>query len=108
MKILGQNAKVNTLIDDHSRVWNKLLVNQIFKPEEAKIICEIPISRYGVDDKMIWRLSQNGVSSIKNAYFLAVSRRRSSKGESSNTDMEATSWKAIWKLNVPINVKHFI
>lgn len=51
--VLGENAKVEDLVDNSSRSWKTDLVDEIFFEHEAKIIKGIPLSPIVAEDKMI-------------------------------------------------------
>lgn len=59
------------------------MINEIFSPKEVEVIYSIPLSKMGVEDKLIWEFSNNGIFPVKNAYHLAHSRKRCMKGETS-------------------------
>ena len=50
---LEEKATVAELVDTNKRCWNRHLVFDIFHESEASIICNIPLSRYNNDDKLI-------------------------------------------------------
>jgi hypothetical protein len=56
--ILGEDARVSSLIDDDSQWWNKELVYSIFNKEEADMICSMPICPRQQGDRMVWASSR--------------------------------------------------
>ncbi|KAG7965392.1 hypothetical protein I3843_09G221100 [Carya illinoinensis] len=54
-------SKVSCLIDLSNMRWKTEMVKIIFKPEEAKIICSLPISLRGAADSSIWGYTKKGV-----------------------------------------------
>lgn len=77
-----------------------MLVRRLFNHSEAQTICGIPLSIKGVDDKLIWRPSKDGIFSIKPAYYLKVTRNRRNHGEYSKRYVDTNYWKFIWNLRV--------
>ena len=63
--------KVASFIDFGKRIWNENMVKEVFQPEEALMILNIPLSRYFEPDKWIWSDSKLGLFSIKSTYFKA-------------------------------------
>lgn len=100
-------ATVQCLISPVSKTW--LEPQAMFSPEEASIICAIPIAFGPVPDKWVWHYSNNGKFSVKLAYHLAKSI------EDSQSPLEATStfnppkkfWQSIWGMNAPPKIKNF-
>lgn len=58
-------AKVQELIDKNSGDWDKTLLYQIFHPEEATIISNMPISKLVAVDKIYWWPTKEGQFSIR-------------------------------------------
>jgi hypothetical protein len=50
---LDGGAKVHELIDRETGSWNTSLIQDIFVESEAKIICNLHLSRYCQEDKLI-------------------------------------------------------
>lgn len=60
VKILPNNSLVNELVNTDSGEWKRELIFQIFQKEKTKKIYNFSLSRYGVEDKIIWRPTLNG------------------------------------------------
>lgn len=65
-----------------------MLVKEIFLPVDVEIICALPMSRFGMEDKLIWHFNQFGRYTTKGVYHVAKSMRdlssmRGGAGESS-------------------------
>lgn len=95
-------------LDHSSGEWKQSLISQIFNKEEAEQICNIPVSRFGAEDKLVWRLTKIGHFTVRSAYHLELERKTRSKGETSRPHPTSTMWKRIWNLVVPAVVKHFL
>ncbi|KAJ0017173.1 hypothetical protein Pint_11950 [Pistacia integerrima] len=65
-------AKVATLIDPQSKSWKLDLLKDLFSESEVSTISQIPISVFNRPDKLVWRCSQNGLFSVRNAYHLEL------------------------------------
>jgi ribonuclease HI/exonuclease III len=103
-----ENTTVEALIDRNTGSWDKILVGELFLEPEATIICNIPLSRYGHNDKLIWRATTSGVFSVRSAYHLEISRKEQLQGEGSNPAKDEVIWKVIWHLNIPNSARVFI
>lgn len=108
MRILDKDAKVKELIEREKGHWKKALIYEVFDGREAKVICSLPLSKMGLEDKVTWGLTKTGIFTIRSAYQLAVKKQRHAKGESSSSKGENVEWMKIWDLNVPNGVRVFI
>jgi hypothetical protein len=104
---LDRNARVLELIDHDTRRWKDDMILRIFLDDEAKIIRSIPLSPLPTEDRIIWRGTENGIFSIRSAYFLEVEKTEARRGEASRP-VEGVIWKECWSLNVPNVVKLFL
>ena len=71
---IAPETKVSSLINPELRGWNSSLVNQLFLPHEATVICGMPLSIRLPPDKIIWSLTPSDMFTTKSAYKLLVSR----------------------------------
>jgi hypothetical protein len=106
--LIGEDTVVADLIDDSSVQWNKLFIFQNFGKEEATAICNIPLSRFLHDDKIIWRATKTGEFSVRSAYHLEKERLEKMKGECSRGTKPQAMWKTIWGLQIPNAAKMFL
>lgn len=89
VNMLDSIALVESLIDPNIKLWNRQLIFQVFTSEKAKvIICKIPLSLYGANDKILWWPTRNGFFSVKSTYFLKMNRNKMYEGESSKTNID--------------------
>lgn len=84
------------------------LLSQVFTEREATIIYTIPVSRTGALDKLSWLSANDGNFSVKSACYLEKTNIRLTQGETSKKEGYRKFWNAIWHLNTPNSVKHFI
>ena len=68
------NLKVSDLLLS-SGSWNEQLVSDIFLPIDAEIICNLPLSRLGGEDKWIWHFDRFGRYTTKIGYHVAKAIR---------------------------------
>jgi hypothetical protein len=104
---LSEEAKVSEFIEENPVQWKETMIRTIFEPEEAELICNIPLSNYHHMDKMIWHPTSSGEFSVKSAYHLEKKQQDRKQGESSNQGRGQAIWKTIWGLKVPNSSKVF-
>ena len=59
------------MINREKASWKADVADAMFLPHEAKVIKFIPISSHLPEDKQIWAWTNNGVFSVKKAYWVA-------------------------------------
>jgi hypothetical protein len=104
---LDEDAVVAELIDVDLKKWKSELVLNSFNDFEARQILNIPLSWLLPEDKMIWSWERNGQYSVRSAYHLLKEETLRANPEPStagNTEI----WKAIWTVQAPQRVKHFL
>ena len=78
---------VSALIDEDTKRWEVDTLKSIFLPFEVETILNIPLSHNLPEDKIIWVGNNNGVFSVKSAYYVALAMIKSSDcGECSYRD----------------------
>ncbi|KAK9270863.1 hypothetical protein L1049_026449 [Liquidambar formosana] len=110
-QILNEGALVSDLIDAEKKEWRKSLVNSIFLPHEAAIICQIPLSNRLPDDRPMWHYHPKGFFTVRSAYLMEMDTLRRQRsditGEGSSGDGNAVG-AFVWSQPVPNKVKHFV
>ena len=108
ISILPQDARFETLIDLETRIWKSELVQQVFLPHEADIICGIALSASLPADKKIWAPTMNGLFSVRSAHKIAreLGPRVITREMSDGTRLRSF-WKQLWGCNIPHKVCHF-
>lgn len=79
--VLG--SRVADLLDMEKHEWKADVIEAVFTPEDAKLICSLPLSIRGAKDKLIWVKSSKGIFTIKSAYFITELKGQS-RGQSSH------------------------
>ena len=85
------------------------LIQQIFAPVDAEVICKIKTSPRQEDDLLAWHYEKRGMFTVKSAYHLAVELSASTEQQSTSArpDGGRAAWAAIWKCQVPQKVRIF-
>ena len=68
---MPHDMKVGELINEEETSWKADAIDALFVPHEAEVIKAIPINSHLPKNKLIWAWSNNGVFSVKNAYWVA-------------------------------------
>ncbi|KAF5463191.1 hypothetical protein F2P56_019127 [Juglans regia] len=97
---ISPEATVSILIDEERHAWKKEMIDEVFKQDEARLICNIPISSSNAVDKLIWGFSNKGVFSVNSIYFSELDTKKLILGESSSSSQDQIQWHRIWKLCV--------
>ncbi|XP_030936331.1 uncharacterized protein LOC115961495 [Quercus lobata] len=104
---VAPETKVSSLINPELRGWNSSLVNQLFLPYKASVICGMPLSIRLPLDKIIWGLTPSGMFTTKSAYKLLVSCNSTNLAGTSSSENQRLFWRSLWQLRVPNKLKHF-
>ncbi|GER44510.1 RNA-directed DNA polymerase (reversetranscriptase)-related family protein [Striga asiatica] len=103
--------KVSDLFDHSSNSWDIDLVEQTFKPEEARQILSITLKKTGHSDLLTWLPHKQGKFTIKYAYSAILKTKMLSlkQPESSNSRLiEQKIWKTTWELKIKQKIKNFL
>jgi len=77
-------TRVNELINPVTGEWDEQLVNDLFWPQDAEEILQIPIDEH-MEDWLAWHFDATGLFSVKSAYKLAVSIRDADRGDDASS-----------------------
>ena len=72
------------------------------------MVQRIQVCEDGVEDTLIWPLTNNGEYSVRSAYHMLVSAEAFLMPSSSSSDNNGLVWKKIWKIQTPNKIRHFI
>ncbi|CAN1814009.1 Putative ribonuclease H protein At1g65750 [Linum perenne] len=86
-----------------TRCWDEELLGELFPDEEVKAILEVNALLNGDADTRIWHYSKTGDYTVKSAYKLIMEY-----GYDRESLIVAGHWNALWKLQIPPKVKHFL
>jgi hypothetical protein len=84
------------------------LIEQLFPPDTAQLICSIPISPHSLPDSRIWIGTRNGIFSVRSAYHLELDRRSRVQACSSVPLAHSSAWQTIWNLDIPRAIQVFL
>ena len=101
---------VAELIDPQLHAWRTEFIMNVFEQADAKAICRIQLSRRDVEDAMIWLHHKKGLFTVKSAYRVRLETKVLHGGniaESSRGCVGKRVWAALWKLQIPNNIKVF-
>lgn len=96
--------RVADLIDEAPLEWRKPLIEVLFPREIVPNILAIHIPSVARQDELIWRLSKNGVFSVKSAYFEALRMHSVWEGVGEGEEV----WRKVWGLNLPPKLALFL
>ncbi|KAG5556480.1 hypothetical protein RHGRI_006924 [Rhododendron griersonianum] len=102
-------APVADFINPTSDEWRIAKLRQVLSEEEVQAVANIPISKLGGADSIIWGLHPSGKYTVKRGYHKAWSDYIDSKPErpSTSTVPGPSFWNFMWNLNIPPKLKHF-
>jgi hypothetical protein len=91
--LFGQTAMVFDLIDQTQGCWKRELLTEVFLPEEAQVIYNVPLSPCLPQNRQIWKATKNEVFTVRSAYHLGKELSTLACGQSS----ESNQGKGVWK-----------
>ncbi|CAH9135001.1 unnamed protein product, partial [Cuscuta epithymum] len=94
-----EETKVEGLISNGNREWDRDLVFELFNPRDMSLILGLPLSQRDVPDRIFWPLEDKGNFSVKSCYRALV-------GEV-NSSGHKVNWTSMWKFDIPPKVKSF-
>ena len=99
--------RVSNLIAWPNHQWDKERINAMFHPFDADAILQVPLSRWVVQDVVMWSDSKKGNYTVKSRYYVAKQLRmeESNLGESLRQGTNGALWSRIWQANVPNKIK---
>uniref|UniRef100_A0A2N9G3M9 CCHC-type domain-containing protein n=1 Tax=Fagus sylvatica TaxID=28930 RepID=A0A2N9G3M9_FAGSY len=101
------DPKVSELIQGEIGQWDVNKLQLWFMPEDVATILTIPISRALPEDIQLWNATPHGKFTVSSAYRLIAERNNLAQGESSSGYPMAKVWRAVWKVQLPNNIKVF-
>lgn len=97
------------IIDPTLRKWQLSSLQHILTQPEIDAILKIAIAVEQRDDLLVWHHNKSGLYTVKSGYVVAKSlpEKESAVRASSSTTLDENLWKSLWKLNIPLKLKHF-
>ena len=112
LKPLGQvfvpgMTKVMHLLNESSTGWDQVKVQNMFPPEEASKIIQIPVGGPMVQDYLAWNYTKNGVFTVRSSYHLCMEKKRARRGSpgSSSSVVNHKAWMNLWDTVAPGRIK---
>jgi ribonuclease HI len=105
----NNNQKVKEIIEDNGWRWKEQLIHQLFIPQEAKSILQIPLIDNTQEDILTWDGTPDGNYTVKTGYKAIMEW-----AQNSNSDLPGSSglstdiWDKLWQLKVPPKQSHLI
>ncbi|KAL0283938.1 UNVERIFIED_CONTAM: hypothetical protein Sangu_2475900 [Sesamum angustifolium] len=99
---------VAAMIDPETKEWDRQIIENIFNPEDQELILKIPLGRESLPDTRCWHFTQNGLFTVRSAYFLAVKSLNSQSSSTRSNDPLNARWKTIWNVKLPPKVRLFV
>ncbi|CAL5444777.1 unnamed protein product [Camellia sinensis] len=100
------SMRVNHWIDSSNLCWRRNLLRWLFPENVVQSILGIHIPLISCPDKLVWRLSRNGIYSVKSGYWAAI--RRKFDRVNGNNVINPSIWKKLWKTKIPLRWILFI
>lgn len=89
--------------------WKLDGISTLLTDDEREAILSIPISCHPHSDKLVWARCKDGKYSVKDGYKERLKLSSESQiGVGCSSPVSKELWKALWKLKVPPEVKHFL
>ncbi|XP_042974644.1 uncharacterized protein LOC122306276 [Carya illinoinensis] len=96
--ILQEDEKVERLINNETKQWDRGLITDAFDSDTAVMILKILISSSGIEDKLIWLGTKDDSFTIKSAYHMQKESIEMLRGQSSRGTQKQRSWSECWKM----------
>uniref|UniRef100_A0A2N9FFZ0 Uncharacterized protein n=1 Tax=Fagus sylvatica TaxID=28930 RepID=A0A2N9FFZ0_FAGSY len=95
---VDEDAMVEQLIDPVRMCWKEGLIDQIFMPNEARAIKQIPLSHRRPPDSRVWIGTIRGSFTVKSAYWLLVDQQQHQQVHTSSSSNGVINvfWNRVW------------
>ncbi|PWA65252.1 hypothetical protein CTI12_AA315900 [Artemisia annua] len=101
----------DTFVSDfiNNGAWDISKLNDVVLPEEVSLISQIPISKSGAPDKLVWHYDAKGSYTVKSGYQQALVQRENHSDmiASTSSALNKSFWKQLWNLKTLPRVKFF-
>ena len=100
--------RVCDLLFPGTRIWDLGRLAACFLPWEAEMVVWILLCEDWDEDILIWLLTSDGEYNVRSAYCMLASMKNSPMPSYSSSNPSQAFWKAIWKIWVSKENRHFI
>lgn len=83
-------------------------VHALFDRRTCEDILAVPLNQLSSPDKLIWKENRTHSFLVRTAYQVALRLKIPHQAEHSSVQVQGSTWRRIWKLNVPPKVRTFI
>ena len=109
VRILNEEATVDSLIDKDQMCWDMEKLRSVFLPRDVEIIQQIPLSSRRPCDRQIWTGTRSGRFIVRSAYHLLLHQQSSGEGSSSGGVRSSSKlWHGIWSAQVQPKIRLFM
>ena len=104
------NLRVNSLICPASRQWDINFLLPFLLVRDRQAILTTPIGAPNRPDRIVWDYSKNGIFTVRSGYSWIQSQNLGARDHRlvAARQVPTSLWRAIWKLEVPPKLRHFL
>ncbi|CAN0838500.1 Uncharacterized mitochondrial protein AtMg00310 [Linum grandiflorum] len=88
--------------------WDRSLLDKVFHPASAKLICSIPLPSIPIPDAWVWHYARNGLYSVPSGYRLAQNVTFPTKSVIGPSLVDPSMWGKIWATNLQPKLKFLL
>ena len=101
------HTTVNQLMHDHTRIWNKEVIEDLIVGEDATLIQKLRLSSQTFPNLLGWSYTKNGEYTVKSGYSLST--HLPDQIHEFLPPLGSTEFKSsIWKLKTEPKIRHFL
>ena len=104
----SQDMKVIDLIDKDTWQWDWGKLFATFDRRTCESILALPLTHQNSQDKLIWKENRSQRFTVHSAYQVALRLKYPNQAEHSSVQAHGSTWRKLWKLNVPPKVRTFL
>jgi hypothetical protein len=103
MQMSGDVSKVKDIMMTNSKSWDIDKISSMFDNSIVRHIVNTPLLASVRTDKLVWKLEQDGVYTVRSAYKYYVN-----SVENQDNAGIAGNWQQIWRAKIPPSVKNLL
>ena len=104
----SQDMKVIDLIDKDTWQWDRGKLFATYDRRTCESILALPLTHQNSHDKLIWKENRSQRFTVRSAYQVALRLKYPNQAEHSSVQAHGSTWRKLWKLNVPPKVRTFL